>query len=98
MHMNKKNIYEYKFVKENKLRKGGNYSSALWPSVCAEMVWQKSVTIISTYHGDKMREKQSEGKKKWKPLSVLDYYQIMIAVDLKYQLIHAYQHEREKDD
>jgi hypothetical protein len=46
--------------------------------------------MISTYHSHDTRTVSIRGKEVVKPISVLDYNQSMIGVDLKDQLLHPY--------
>jgi hypothetical protein len=53
--------------------------------------------MISTYHGDEIRKvKPKWEEEREKPVSVLDYNQNIIGLDLKDQLLHAYLLERKK--
>jgi hypothetical protein len=58
---------------------------------------KKKATIISTYHGGETRKvKTKRGEECEKLVSVLEYNQNMIGVDLKDQLLQAYLLERKK--
>jgi hypothetical protein len=57
---------------------------------------KKVVTVISTYNSPDTRTVWIRGKEVVKPISVLDYNQLMIGVDLKDQLLHPYMIERKQ--
>jgi len=58
---------------------------------------KNEVTMISTYHGEETRMKLTKCREeKQKHGSVLDYYENMGGVDLKYQLLQPYLLERKK--
>jgi hypothetical protein len=52
--------------------------------------------MISTYHNHETRTVTVRGKEMVKPISVLDYNNSMIGVDLKDQLLHSYLIERKR--
>jgi hypothetical protein len=54
--------------------------------------------MISKYHSIYTRTVKIRGKERVKLISVLDYNQSMIGVDLKNQLLHSYLTERRRMD
>jgi hypothetical protein len=85
-------------VKDKKLKKGGLIAQHSGPVSVLKWSNKKNVTLISTYHGDDAQKVKTGGQEKEKPVSVLDYNQNMIGVDLNNQLLHTHVLERKKND
>ena len=84
-------------VKDKKLGKGEIVALHSGPVSVLKWKDKKEVTMISTYHGQETRIKQTKCKQeKQKPVSVLDYNENMGGVDLKDQLLQPYLLERKK--
>jgi hypothetical protein len=81
-------------VKNTKLKKMRNRSTAFWTGFCHKMVRRRIVTMISTYHSHETRMVTVREKEVVKLISVLDHNKSMIGVDLKDQLLHSYLIER----
>jgi hypothetical protein len=56
----------------------------------------KKIVTLVTYHSHDTRAVTIRGKEGVRPISVLDYNQSVIVVDLTNQLIHSYLYERSK--
>jgi len=71
-------------VKEKKLKKGELVAQRSGPVSVLKWKDKKEMTMISTYHGEEKRMKQTKCRQgKQKPVSVLDYNENVGGIDLK---------------